>query len=118
MLSAKALSDSVAVAESQPTPARLKATNVLSCCNFAFGLLLLAADETVVFSRSFAAFIYCQACKGHLCILQVALRGLPLLAVAAALGCALGLAATDLPWGATQIRFAMEQPWLRYNNLN
>ena len=30
----------------------------------------------------------------------MALRGIPLLAVAAALGCALGLAATELPWGA------------------
>lgn len=30
---------------------------------------------------------------------QVALRGLPLLMAAAALGCFFGFAATDLPWG-------------------
>ena len=33
-------------------------------------------------------------------IFKVALRGIPLLAAAAALGCLLGLAATELPWGA------------------
>ena len=32
---------------------------------------------------------------------QVALRGLPLLAAAAALGCTLTLAASELPWGGS-----------------
>ena len=41
--------------------------------------------------------------------LKVALRGIPLLAAAAALGCLLGLAATELPWGAPPLKLTSHQ---------